>query len=259
MPQPKERLTIATYNIHGFKEDWTGYTPARIAEFMKEKDVDIACLQEFKWSSYLNKKSIDSIMQNYNYSFAPTYKGHPRICIYSKFPIVRKKFFQFNHTDNCAMYVDLKIHNKIIRIFNVHLQTTNLSSAHRTIAKEKAFGAGVDDITGTIINSIYGNQEKRASQADFINKEIELSPHPVVVCGDFNDIPTSYTYHRILGKLTDGWKEAGSGYHYTFNGFMNLLRIDYIFHSKEMECSLYKSYHLNYSDHNPVVSSLSLP
>lgn len=256
---PKEKITIATYNIHGFKEDWTGYTPARIAEFMKEKDVDIVCFQEFLWSKYLNKKSIDSIMQNYSYDFAPTHNDRPRICVYSKFPIVRKKFYQFKHTDNCAMYVDLKIHNQIIRIFNVHLQTTNFSSAKRTIAKEKAFGAGVDDITGTIINSLYSNQGKRALQADFISKEIELSPYPVVVCGDFNDIPSSYTYRRILGKLNDGWKEAGNGYEYTFNGLLNLLRIDYILHTKEMECFFYKSYKLKYSDHNPVISSLTLP
>lgn len=97
------------------------------------------------------------------------------------------------------------------------------------------------------------NNRKRALQADYIHRQIELSPYPVIVCGDFNDTPASYAYHRIKGNLTDGFQECGSGYQYTFRQLCKLWRIDYILHSTEFEGTTNISPDLPYSDHNPVV------
>ena len=41
----------------------------------------------------------------------------------------------------------------------------------------------------------------RAPQADTIAHEITASPHPyIIVCGDFNDTPISYT-HRTMPRI----------------------------------------------------------
>ena len=42
---------------------------------------------------------------------------------------------------------------------------------------------------------------QRADQVDIIKEDIRLSPYPVIVCGDFNDTPVSYTYKTLSKEL----------------------------------------------------------
>ena len=39
--------------------------------------------------------------------------------------------------------------------------------------------------------------QNRVSEALKIKKHINKSPYPVIVCGDFNDTPLSYTYSTL--------------------------------------------------------------
>ncbi|HJA88402.1 MAG TPA: endonuclease/exonuclease/phosphatase family protein, partial [Candidatus Parabacteroides intestinavium] len=73
------------------------------------------------------------------------------------------------------------------------------------------------------------------------------------VCGDFNDTPASYVYHRLKGSLTDGFQECGRGYRYTFRQLYRLWRIDYILHAKDFTGTASVSPDWPYSDHNPVI------
>ena len=83
---------------------------------------------------------------------------------------------------------------------------------------------------------------------------ITASPYPTLVCGDFNSLPSSYTYRTMKGdKLKDGFQTCGHGYMYTFRYFKKLLRIDYILHTKDFEGLDYFSPEVDYSDHKPVV------
>ena len=106
-----------------------------------------------------------------------------------------------------------------------------------------------------IIRAIYNNYTlgmvNRAIQADIVAKEIAQSPHPVILCGDFNDVPYSYVYNLMKGELVDGFKECGQGWMYTMRG-KKRVRIDYIFHDKSLTGISYKREDLSYSDHYPV-------
>ena len=59
-----------------------------------------------------------------------------------------------------------------------------------------------------LVLKMKSNYWKRAEQADTIHAEIKCSPYPVLVCGDFNDTPASYTYHRVRKDLVDGSVET---------------------------------------------------
>ena len=122
-----------------------------------------------------------------------------------------------------------------------------------------------DNTTGTehailkLTDGLEENFVKRAAQAEHMHKLITASPHPTLVCGDFNSLPSSYTYHTMKGnRLKDGFQTCGHGYMYTFRYFKRLLRIDYIFHSEELEGLDYFSPELDYSDHNPVVMRMKI-
>ena len=97
----------------------------------------------------------------------------------------------------------------------------------------------------------------RSGQANMLAMDMRESNHPIIVCGDFNDVPYSYVYNTMLGDKIDGFKECGSGFMHTFRGGKKMVRIDYIFHDKELEGLSYYKKDLSYSDHYPVFMKIA--
>ena len=98
----------------------------------------------------------------------------------------------------------------------------------------------------------------RSIQADIIHDVLGDSPYPVVFCGDLNDVPTSYTYSRVRGKMQDGFLKKGFGIGRTFTGLSPTLRIDYIFATSQYQFIQFNRLVKNYSDHYMLVADLSL-
>ncbi len=87
----------------------------------------------------------------------------------------------------------------------------------------------------SVIKKLKRAFQKRARHVEIISEHITTSPHPVIVCGDFNDTPSSYAYYRISRHLIDSFIESGFGFGQTYTGRMPSFRIDYILHDKEIE------------------------
>jgi endonuclease/exonuclease/phosphatase family metal-dependent hydrolase len=101
------------------------------------------------------------------------------------------------------------------------------------------------------------NAVVRGQQAEYISTIVDDTHYPIVVCGDFNSLPSEYAYRKTKGdKLEDGFRMAGSGYMYTYRYLKHLLRIDYIFVPKEFKGYMYASPNLDYSDHKPVIMAM---
>ena len=80
----------------------------------------------------------------------------------------------------------------------------------------------------------------------------------VLVCGDFNDTPISYTHRTIQGPLQDAYAASGCGVGVTYNENFFWFRIDDILHSANMKpinCTVDK---VRYSDHYPLWCYLQL-
>jgi endonuclease/exonuclease/phosphatase family metal-dependent hydrolase len=121
---------------------------------------------------------------------------------------------------------------------------------------DSARNSKIRSITDRLVeNSIY-----RGAQARKVKEFIERSqPMKIIVCGDFNDTPLSYTYKTIAQQLTDTFIAAGNGYRYTFNGFFKLLPIDYILASKHFNVLSYEAdYTMGFSDHYPVITRMRI-
>lgn len=84
------------------------------------------------------------------------------------------------------------------------------------------------------------------------------SPHPIVLCGDLNDVPNSYIYNTIKGDMQDAFLQKGFGIGRTFNSISPTLRIDYIFADKRIRISQFKRITTNYSDHYMIVADMQL-
>ena len=158
-----------------------------------------------------------------------------------------------------GIWADLKIGDDTLRVINVHLQSTSISTEDTQFIQhhEYIYDNERNNKFRNIISKLADNNCKRAVQSRHIRSFIEASPYRVLVCGDFNDVPMSYTYRCMSDGLTDAFCDAGRGYSYTFDGYFKLLRIDYMLVDPDVEVISYEVDNgAEYSDHYPVMTRL---
>jgi endonuclease/exonuclease/phosphatase family metal-dependent hydrolase len=254
-------ITLCTYNTHGFSYGTPSLTLKLFAEFVQQHNVNILCLQEMDETKH---QLTDSLFKQHSrlvyHNTQPGTEPGFALTVYSAYPLVRSVTISFPKTDNHAMFADVLIGSDTIRVFNVHLQTTHFNQKKFKLSR----GNWVWDAQGemrktfSLVEELTKNIKKRQTQADSIATLIEESPYPVIVCGDLNTLPASYSYWRFRHVLKDGFRTAGSGYEYTYRYLGNFFRIDYIFHHPDLDGSSYESFELDYSDHKPVIMSLTV-
>ena len=233
----------------------------------------VLCLQEFyssdrKGANENNARIISEFM-NYKYShieYPMTIYGtdHYGIATYSKFPIVNKGVLYFDKkTANICIFTDIRIDTDTVRIYNCHLQSVRFQEKDYKFLEsisnneeDETSGEEAAVRTRTILGRLKRAFIKRAQQADLIATHMASSPYPIIVCGDFNDTPTSYTYKTISEGLNDAFRVSGSGFSTTYAGPIPGLRIDYILHSDAIASYNYKSGKEKLSDHFPVSATL---
>ena len=251
----KNGLKIATYNVAMFGRETSGFMAQDILAEMRRENVDILCMQEYNDQSG-EKKNSDSYRDYFPYMA----QGRNDMVIYSRYPITQSKTLLFEDTNNSAMWADVDVKGMDVRVFNVHLETTGINRTLHVAGKMMAQNREVSN--SRILQAIYGNYMMglyfRSGQAIEISNEKAKSKNPVILCGDFNDVPYSFVYNTMLGNMVDGFKECGSGWMYTFRGGKKAVRIDYIFHDEELHGLSYYRTNLSYSDHYPVFMKFEL-
>ncbi|MDX9781598.1 MAG: endonuclease/exonuclease/phosphatase family protein [Bacteroidales bacterium] len=239
-------IRIASFNIHEFIYENDITSLSKLIEFLDINKIDVVCFQEFNSPGFLNASELNSSFSTLPFSYIKKAEANSiGMAIFSRYPIVNSGILDFENSGNGVLWSDIQIEdNKVVRVINNHLQTTNLSRDRDAKLLKK-----IDYLK---INSII-----RAGQAEHIRALIDSTKGPLIVCGDFNDTPLSYTYSTIKGNnLIDGFREAGSGLGGTYRGMGGMFRIDYILHSKEFRSVKYSNPKIKISDHKPVVSEL---
>ncbi len=253
-------ITVASFNVESFHNYPSAYSIGEITELMKKQRTDIICMQEIATSSTFTLDSICAMFKDYPYSSINNRVNGFNIAIFSKYPILSSINFTFHLTDNGAIGAYIKVDNKIIKVINCHLQTTNFNQTKELLGKITLAGfyESKKEAIKKIFDKMKENAIKRAAQTDMICHTVDTTKCPVILCGDFNDTPASYTYHQINKRLYDGFKSAGSGFEYTFRYMHKLMRIDYIFYSKDLKAIRYYTPSFDFSDHNPVFMEIAI-
>jgi endonuclease/exonuclease/phosphatase family metal-dependent hydrolase len=84
------------------------------------------------------------------------------------------------------------------------------------------------------------------------------SPYPNLFCGDLNDVPNSYAYFQVKGKMQDAFLKKGFGIGRTFSALSPTLRIDYIMADPTFRIRQFKRIVKEYSDHYMLVADVGL-
>ena len=264
-------IVVMSYNVKLFDlYNWTGNKQTRNKMFtmLKENQSGILCLQEFfnqDSGSFRNLDSLKKLLQLPNvhteYTITLHNNDHWGVATFSKYPIVNSGKIVFNNrNNNICIYTDMLINNDTVRVYNMHLQSISFGYADYKFLDKMASGEEADsevESSKNILRRMKRASVKRARQAESIAEHIASCPYPVIVCGDFNDTPVSYSYHVISDGLEDAFLEKGSGFGKSFANPLPFPRIDYILHSPgfhALDFRIIREEQL--SDHYPVVSKL---
>ena len=250
---------VTSYNVKyfsGSKEDRLPGRAEEILSFLKEKNADIICLQEIS----LNNRKLFDIMKVKDelprikhLQFAHTSQSGGLVTL-TLYPIIDMGEIRFEKSGNMVIYTDLQINKDTVRVYNCHLQSYRLRPDDiqpldsLTFANRREGLKGLKSVSGKVKSAFV----KRAKQAVQLGEHIAQSPYPVIVCGDFNDTPVSFTYRMVKGNLKDAFIESGSGFGNTYNGWLPSFRIDYVLHSAHYKGYNFTVDHVDFSDHFPV-------
>lgn len=272
MEAAPDRIKIMTWNVHGmgvFDNKGNNNKADEIIDFIKREDPDILCMPEFYTlqKDMLRPYSTRILNQNGFRDFRFQFDNTLGTTIYLGTGIFSKYPIRDHYKITLAKWVNVLVcdfelpDKKMMRGFFVHLQSFRLADKekaaledikNRTAPIKSARGLG---LAGRLLNGFY----LRSLQADSLAGFIAQSPYPVLIAGDFNDVPASYTYTKLKNGHYDAFEEKGRGFGRTYNMFSPTLRIDHLLYDPSLLKILgYRSPHPGLSDHNPVIANFEL-
>ena len=273
-------VKIMTYNVQNFDlYNWTENVESRnkMIELIQSEKPDIINFQEFYTddkddSEFHNVKLLVNELGYKHYSFEKTLTlrttNHWGLATFSKFPIAGKGRITFPETkNNIVAYTNIAIGEDTVRLFNLHLQSIHLGRQDLKYLKQLGLGDGKTKkeekpdhwkAFSSIVTKLKAAYVKRGNQASILADSIEQSPYKVIVCGDFNDTPTSFTYQTISNKLQDSFLQAGLGLGGTYAGPLPSFRIDYVLLDPSFEVLSSQVIRKKYSDHYPMTSEFRI-
>ncbi len=257
-------------NMYGLSNntDTRKHNRTEIAGAILKLQPDIICLQEFNHSQTQGEEAnnIGLFSAQYPYHFFSKDINRKNgfyqygSIIFSRYPIVDTGKIKYPHFSyESLIYADIKTGTDTIRIYTSHLQSFKFSGEDY---------AGMDKLTDqnkeslsaskSIISKMKIAFRRRSSQADVVKQTIANSPHSSVVCGDFNDVPNSYTYFTIRGLRQDAFLKKDFGIGKSYNALAPTLRIDYILPDTTFTVRQFDMVDEDLSDHFMLVSDVSL-
>jgi endonuclease/exonuclease/phosphatase family metal-dependent hydrolase len=273
----RDALRIMTWNVHWFDDsnkrikEHKNYRKNMIA-FIKEQNADVLCFQEFfeqvKSFSASNTNAI--IQLNYPYYYRVIDYGRTSgrfqagVAIFSRFPIVDTQRVIYPDPENLRaaeslISVDLLVNGKKIRVYTTHLQSVLFQkNDYRSIEIIKSADDSMMMASRSILKKLRQGYAFRGFQADLVRNKLDSCPLPEIICGDFNDVPNSYTYFTIKGSRQDVFVRKGKGIGRSFTAVSPTLRIDYILADKKFDVLQYNRSLVPWSDHYPVLADLKL-
>lgn len=255
-----EYVTILNYNIsnalYAYPKDKSIQSERRdeLVDYFQSLDqVDVFCFQEVAdYGREILKKSFSK-----DYHFYYKDKG---ATIVSKHPIIRKGEIDFGTITNSCLWADIVLPFDTIRVYSFHLQSNQISNDAEKLASQQDIDQKKAwyDIKG-MLRKFKNKHIKRTKQATLIAEHAKKSPYKVLMGGDLNDPPQSYTYNIMNDIGRDAYREAGAGIGTTYHGVIPLLRIDYLFVDPKVavqDCNVIKN---DYSDHYGLLTTLKWP
>lgn len=266
----KKGIRVMSYNLHLFRgfEGKTGTeTDANaIIGIVREQSPDLLCCQEFGW--YKRNISRNQCIAMFSDSIGMPYVYYNKKSnfggnvIFSKYPIEKVTTgggFSNEETYGVLVEVDAGEKGKFY-LANVHLVSNMITKNELDVLTSTPENQQLLDTVG---KSVYHKLQKGyIARSDEVKEMLQGIPEvdlPVILCGDFNDTPLSYTYRRIQkAGYSDAFLSVGRGIKPTFAGKLPLIRIDYFWVNDKVKPLQFIRYRQKMSDHYPILLDFSI-
>ena len=268
-----KNLRVMSWNVQHFEILQHKTHPEHKQEMINminQHQPDVACFQEMVASdkmlnaiNYIPDFMAKLGFRYYHYTYNPKLdfdgKHHFGIIIFSKFPIITKHNVMYapNDYNSIFQYADVVKEADTFRIFNVHMQSLKFSEDNLHFIEDPSLNKNADlQQSKNVILRFKKGFLKRQRQSERVKQSMDQSPYPVIVCGDFNDVPNSYAYNTIGKNMKNAFEQKGTGIGRTFYGISPTLRIDHIFVDPRFNVEQYVRIKKKLSDHFPIIADL---
>lgn len=243
----QDGIKVLNYNVKWFVDDKSNeYND--VIDWVKEMDADILCFQEF----YPRKGIAQRIAENSQYHISMDSK-RSTVAIFSRYPVLNDGLLLDENSLNNIRFADLLIGHDTIRVYAVHLESMGIDP--NKIQDREGIQNEYDDVKSRFLTS----STSRTTQINTLIRHVEGTIYPVIIAGDFNDVPFSYNYFEFRKRFSNAFEEEGRGLGVTFNQKIPYLRIDNQFYSEQFKLKAFKTVdNVYYSDHFPLVGIYEL-
>ena len=267
---PEDALKLVSYNVCSFGGNFKyeqGFEKVR--DYLIDEKADIVCLQEDNdtWRRYCFKQFEErGLVYNDTIELCNSPQSFNCLGIHSKYPIIRRERIDYaTVSNNGSAAWWLKVGEDTLIVVNNHYESCHLNiedrRQYRQILKGEMARDSVRAESQLLMVKLAEANAVRSGQIDAVCEYVEqyLGQYPIIVCGDFNDNPISYSRHQMAKLLHDCFVEKGRGIGMSYNQKAFSFRIDHIFCSSDItpyECFVDSK--MDASDHYPMVCRLKI-
>jgi endonuclease/exonuclease/phosphatase family metal-dependent hydrolase len=238
-----------------------------IVDFLVDNQPDILCLQEFESIGDIPQFFIDSLSQSLGLPFYKYVQYNKEttdrinaIITFSRFPIVNSIAFEKDESHHFCLVSDLIVYNDTLSLYNIHLESVRFRPEDYTFINDLELqfeqSEKIREGSKSVFNKLRKAYVIRSAQVKELRRSIKSAPYPVIICGDFNDTPCSFSYQMLSTDKRDAFIESGSGLGNTYAGTLPALRIDYILYDSKFYSFSYTTGRKELSDHYPVAARI---
>ena len=259
---PEGALKIISYNVcaygGNFKYD-DGFEKVR--DYLVEEKPDIVCIQEDidTWRRYVFLHYEKTFAYNDTMVIANNPQSYNALGIHSKYPIIHRERIAYPSKANGSVAWWLKVGDDTLIVVNNHFESCHLNKDDRAqylqMIKGKMPRDSVREESKLLLVKLAEANAKRSGQIRTVRQyALDHGQYPMIVCGDFNDSPISYSRHAMAEVLTDCYATTGKGIGLSYNQKAFSFRIDHFFCNDRLQpyrCEIDGK--MDASDHSPLI------
>lgn len=264
---PDDAIKLISYNVCSYGGNYryeNGFEMVR--DYLRDQQADIVCVQEDadSWRRYVFQEYAKVFPSNDTLVLVINNLSFNALGIHTRYPIIKRERIAYNSLANGSAAWWLQVGKDTLIVVNNHFESCHLSTEDRQVYRQLIKGETPRDSvrmeSQMLLVKLAEANAKRAEQIRTVKQYVEEhAGYPIVVCGDFNDNPISYSRHAMGENLTDCFVSTGRGIGLSYNQKAFSFRIDHVFCSKDIQpynCQIDSE--MDASDHNPVLCWLKI-
>ena len=259
-------LRVMSYNVLNFSDQYDDSkskndVAASVAEMVRENHPDVLCVQEF--APFIPRKGRNDCIVGFGEMVGMPYYHYnekANFCsnvIFSRYPLsALGEDIPFAKENDYGTVARVDAGEKgTFYVLCCHLTSFQLTNQEITVFSERNNSKEqMEEYGRSIVHKLKAAYVKRSEAVAKMLDDIPDDGRPILLCGDFNDTPMSYTYHQIRkAGFTDGFVKTGHGIGVTYAGNLPMLRIDYVWTNDQVKPMSFKRIKHKGSDHYPIM------